>query len=369
MDILEEHYDEYISRLYEKSCKIVKRDTSVCFYDCSNYYFETETDDEDYVDEVTGEFIKGLRKYGPSKEHRPNPIAQMGLFMDRDGIPLSMCITSGSDNEQTTAIPLETKLTKMFKGKKFIYCADAGLGSLNIRSFNSMGGRAFIVTQSIKKLSEQLKQAVFSDCDYRLLSTDKPASINSMKSFDRFDEKNISLYNDRIYKIIPADKAFDLGLYEEKVCKNGVVKKVKYDGFYAVATNLEDSAKDVLVVSENRYKIENCFRVMKTNLSARPVFHQKRNRIIEHFMICYTALLIYRLLEKKLDNYGTHFTIDNTIETLKNMNVANLEDMCYMSTYTSSDLCTALNAITGLGLDKKYYEPKELNKKIRNILK
>ena len=227
MDILEEHYDEYISHLYEKSCKIVKRDTSVCFYDCSNYYFETETDDEDYVDEVTGEFIKGLRKYGPSKEHRPNPIAQMGLFMDRDGIPLSMCITSGSDNEQTTAIPLETKLTKMFKGKKFIYCADAGLGSLNIRSFNSMGGRAFIVTQSIKKLSEQLKQAVFSDCDYRLLSTDKPASIKSMKSFDRFDEKNISLYNDRIYKIIPADKAFDLWLYEEKVCKNGVVKKVK----------------------------------------------------------------------------------------------------------------------------------------------
>ena len=452
MDILEEHYDEYISHLYEKSCKIVKRDTSVCFYDCSNYYFETETDDEDYVDEVTGEFIKGLRKYGPSKEYRPNPIAQMGLFMDSDGIPLSMCITSGSDNEQTTAIPLETKLTKMFKGKKIIYCADAGLGSLNIRSFNSMGGRAFIVTQSIKKLSEQLKQAVFSDCDYRLLSTDKPVSIKSMKSFDRFDEKNINMYNDRIYKIIPADKAFDLGLYEEKVCKNGVVKKVKskavipqnsivsfsrkmmeyqrnirnrqierakkllknidpetykkgpndvtrfikrisrsksgenvtdtyvldqsvideaekFDGFYAVATNLEDSAKDVLAVSENRYKIEDCFRVMKTNLSTRPVFHQKRNRIIAHFMICYTALLIYRLLEKKLDNYGTHFTIENTIETLKNMNVANLEDMCYMSTYTSSDLCTALNAITGLGLDKKYYEPKELNKKIRNILK
>ena len=452
MDILEEHYDEYISHLYEKSCKIVKRDTSVCFYDCSNYYFETETDDEDYVDEVTGEFIKGLRKYGPSKEYRPNPIAQMGLFMDSDGIPLSMCITSGSDNEQTTAIPLETKLTKMFKGKKIIYCADAGLGSLNIRSFNSMGGRAFIVTQSIKKLSEQLKQAVFSDCDYRLLSTDKPVSIKSMKSFDRFDEKNINLYNDRIYKIIPADKAFDLGLYEEKVCKNGAVKKVKskavipqniivsfsrkmmeyqrnirnrqieraknllknidpetykkgpndvtrfikrisrsksgenvtdtyvldqsvideaekFDGFYAVATNLEDSAKDVLAVSENRYKIEDCFRVMKTNLSTRPVFHQKRNRIIAHFMICYTALLIYRLLEKKLDNYGTHFTIENTIETLKNMNVANLEDMCYMSTYTNSDLCTALNAITGLGLDKKYYEPKELNKKIRNILK
>mgnify|MGYP003302794864 FL=1 len=221
MDIMQEHYDDYISHLYNESCKIVKRDTSVCFYDCSNYYFETGTDDEDYVDEVTGEVIKGLRKYGPSKEHRPNPIVEMGLFMDKDGIPLSMCITPGSDNEQTTAIPLEKQLTKMFKGKKFIYCADAGLGSLNIRNFNSMGGRAFIVTQSIKKLSSVLQQAVFNDTEYRLLSTDEPMTIQEMKAFDKSDEKSRNLYDDRIYKILPADKAFDLGLYEEKVCKNG----------------------------------------------------------------------------------------------------------------------------------------------------
>lgn len=452
MDILQEHYDEYIAHLFETSCQLVKRDTSVCFYDCSNYYFEVETDDEDYVDAVTGETIKGLRKYGPCKEHRPNPIVEMGLFMDRDGIPLSMCITSGSDNEQTTAIPLEKKLTKMFKGKKFIYCADAGLGSLNIRNFNSMGGRAFIVTQSIKKLSAALQQSVFSDTDYHLLSSDEPAVIKDMKEFDRHDPENRELYNDRIYKIIPADKAFDLGLHEEKEGQNGPVRKMKskavvpqkiivsfsrkmmeyqryirnrqidrakkllknpdpetykkgphdvtrfikrtsstksgekitdqytidqsvieeeekYDGFYAVATNLDDSAKDILEVSANRYKIEDCFRMMKTNFSARPVFHQKQERIIAHFMICYTALLIYRLMEKKLDLHGTHYTADTLIETMKSMDVANIEDMCYMSTYTSSDACTALNAITGLGLDKKYYQPKELNKKIKIILK
>lgn len=452
MDILQEHYDEYIAHLFETSCQLVKRDTSVCFYDCSNYYFEVETDDEDYVDAVTGETIKGLRKYGPCKEHRPNPIVEMGLFMDRDGIPLSMCITSGSDNEQTTAIPLGKKLTKMFKGKKFIYCADAGLGSLNIRNFNSMGGRAFIVTQSIKKLSAALQQSVFSDTDYHLLSSDEPAVIKDMKEFDRHDPENRELYNDRIYKIIPADKAFDLGLHEEKEGQNGPVRKMKskavvpqkiivsfsrkmmeyqryirnrqidrakkllknldpetykkgphdvtrfikrtsstksgekitdqytidqsvieeeekYDGFYAVATNLDDSAKDILEVSANRYKIEDCFRMMKTNFSARPVFHQKRERIIAHFMICYTALLIYRLMEKKLDLHGTHYTADTLIETMKSMDVANIEDMCYISTYTSSDACTALNAITGLGLDKKYYQPKELNKKIKIILK
>ena len=450
MDIMKDHYDEYISHLYEKSCDIIKRDTSVCFYDCTNYYFEVETDDDDYVDEVTGELIKGLRKYGPSKEHRPNPIVEMGLFMDRDGIPLSMCITSGSDNEQTTAVPLEQKLTKMFRGKKFIYCADAGLGSLNIRNFNSMGGRAFIVTQSVKRLSEQLKQAVFNDCDYRLLSTDEAVTLKHMKEFDRFDEKNKSLYNDKAYKILDADKAFDVGLYEEKICKNGKVRKVKskatlhqkiivsfsrkmmeyqryirgrqieraksllknldpetykkgphdvtrfikrtsstksgeqvtdqyeidqsvideeekYDGFYAVATNLDDPAKDILAISANRYKIEDCFRVMKTNFSARPVYHQKPDRIIAHFMICYTALLIYRILEKKLNMNGTHFTIDSVIETLKSMDVANIEDLCYMSTYTSSQVCTALNAIMDLGLDKKYYQIKDLNKKIKKI--
>lgn len=140
----------------------------------------------------------------------------------------------------------------------------------------------------------------------------------------------------------------------------------KYDGFYAVATNLDDSAKDIIEISSNRYKIEDCFRVMKSNFSARPVYHQKRDRIIAHFMICYTALLIYRILEKKLNLNKTHFTIDNVIETLNSMEVANIEDMCYMSTYTSSQVCTALNAIIDLGLNKKYYQPNELNKKISN---
>lgn len=451
MDLLQEHYDEYISHLFEKSCNIVKRDTSVCFYDCTNYYFEIETDDDDYIDEVTGEAVKGLRKYGPSKQHQPAPLVEMGLFMDADGIPLSMCITSGSDNEQTTAIPLEKKLVNMFKGKKFIYCADAGLGSLNIRNFNSMGGRAFIVTQSIKKLSGKLQTAVFNDCDYRLLSSNGTVSLQEMKSFDRFDPENLELYNDMAYKVIIADSAFDLGLYEDKQFKNGNTRKVKskavvkqkviitfsrkameyqryirnrqierakamlsdldpdtykkgpndvtrfikrtsstktgeratdlyeldldkiaeeekYDGFYAVATNLDDDVRTIISISSNRYKIEDCFRVMKTNLSARPVYHHKRDRIIAHFMICYTALLIHRLLQTKLDRCGTHFSTESIIQTLQNMEVANIEDMCYMSTYSSSQVCTALNAVFDLGLDKKYYQPKELNKKLKKIL-
>lgn len=451
MDLLAAHYDEYLAHLFNKSQNIVRRDTSVCYYDCSNYYFEIESPDEDYIDAVTGEVIKGFRKYGISKQHQPAPLVEMGLFMDSDGIPLTMCLTSGSDNEQTTAIPLEKKLSAMLKGKKLIYCADAGLGSLNIRNFNSMGGRAFIVTQSIKKLSDTLKTAVFNDVDYRLLSSDAEVSIADLKSFDKNSPNNNGLYIDRAYKIIVADKAMDLGFYEEKTIKNGKTRKVKskavvhqkiiitfsrkmmeyqrfirnrqieraktilqnmdpetykkgpndvtrfikrnssaksgekandhyilnqdaideeekYDGYYAVATNLDDPAKDIIEVSSKRYKIEDCFRVMKTNFGARPVFHQTREHITAHFMMCYTALLIYRLLEKKLDINKTHFTVENIIETLQNMEVANLEDICYMSTYTCSQVCTALNTIFDLRLDKKYYQPKELNKKIKEIL-
>jgi transposase len=452
MDILAQHYDEYITHLFEHSDNIVKRDTSVCYYDCSNFFFETESPDDDYVDEVTGECIKGLRKYGVSKEHRPNPIVEMGLFMDSNGIPISMCIAPGSDSEQTTTVPLEKKMIKMFRGKKFIYCADAGLGSYSIRLFNSMGGRAFVVTQSIKKMSDILKEAVFNDYEYRLLSSDETVSIESMKSFNRMDPANKCLYNDRAYKLIVADKAVDLGLYEEKILKNGKTKNVKskgvlkqkiiitfsrkmmqyqrfirnrqidrakkllknldpetfkkgphdvmrfikrtsstksgekasdvyilnrnlideeekYDGFYAIATNINDDVKTILEISSKRYKIEDCFRIMKTNLSSRPVYHHNRERIIAHFMICYTALLIYRLLEAKLDANGQHFTTANIIETLKNMEVTNVQDMYYLSTYNGSQICSALNAVFGIGLDKKYYHPKELNKKFKKIKK
>lgn len=447
MDILAENYDGYLKSLYQNSLSVVKRNTGVCYYDCTNYYFETESQDPDYVDEVTGEIVKGFRRYGPCKEHRPNPIVEMGLFMDADGIPISMCVVPGSDSEQTTAIPLEEKLLKSIGKSKLIYVADAGLGSLNIRNFNSMGGRAFIVTQSIKKLSDTLKEAVFNDYDYKLLSSDKKTSVEEMKSFDRKKDENRNLYNDCVYKVIEANHAFDLGFYETVVLENGKSKKQKcqaeikqkiivtfsrkmmeyqrfirnrqierakvmlsnldpetykkgpndvtrfikrtnkgsadryeldlerieeeskYDGYYAVATNLNDPAKDILKISSQRYKIEDCFRVMKTNFSARPVYHYNKERIISHFLICYTALLIYRLLEKQLDDRKQHFTTENIIETLRNMEVVNLEDMCYVSLYQRSKVSDALEELYKLDLDRKYYQPKELSKKIRTLMK
>ena len=450
MDVLEENYDGYLEYLFVNSGKIVKRNTSVCYFDCTNYYFESECEDNEYVDEVTGEILKGLRRYGPSKEHRPNPIVQMGLFMDGNGIPISMCVNPGSDNEQKCAIPLERKITKMFGGKRFVYCADAGLGSFDIRRYNSMGGRAFVVTQSIKKLSNQLQEAVFNDYGYKRLSDGSPVTVGHMRDFDRFGKDNFALYNDVAYKIVNADRAVDTGLFEEKTFMNGntvqvkstgllkqriivtfsrkmmeyqrrirnaqieraknildsknvedikkgphdvtrfikrtstgkngekasdhyaidrsvIDREEKYDGYYAVATNLDDDAKTILGINSKRHKIEGCFRVLKTNFSARPVYHRNRKRIIAHFIICYTALLIYRLLENKLKQQGVHFTTDNILDTLKSMNVVNTQDAFFTSAYTGSGVCSALNAAFDLGLDKKYYLPKELNKKIKNI--
>ena len=452
MDLLEENYNDYLEWLFRQSNNIVKRDTSILYYDCTNFYFESEQPDEDFVDEVTGEVMKGMRQYGISKEHRPNPIVEMGLFMDSKGIPITMCLHPGNTGEQLTAIPLEEDILKMLPGAKFIYCADAGLGSYNIRKFNSMGGRAFIVTQSIKKMSNVMKEAVFNDYDYRLLSNDTPVSITKMKSFDRFDEKNLTLYNDTAYKIIDADQSLDLGIYEDVTLKNGhtvqrkakgllkqriiitfsrkvmeyqrtirnrqverakrllkqkdpeeikkgpndvkrflkrtaktksgekavveytldenrIAEEEKYDGYYAVATNLCDPAKDILEISGKRYQIEDCFRIMKTNFDGRPVNHRLRERIRAHFLICYTALLVYRLLETKLDDQNTHVTTEDLITTLKNMNVSNIHDMEYMALYSGSKALDALTRLTLLPLDRLHYRPKELNKMIKKILK
>lgn len=446
LDILDRNSDQYLKHLFDNSENIVKRDTSVMYYDCTNYFFESEKPDEKIVDEVTGEIILGLRQFGISKENKTSPIVEMGLIMDSRGIPISMCIHPGNTNEQLTAVPLEKEVIKMTGNKKFIYCADAGLGSYNIRKFNDMGGRAYIVTQSVKKLGQEIKDIVFNDSNYRLLSNDDAITLKEMRTFNKKGANNLSLYNDFAYKVIPANTAMDTGLYEEKVYKNGRTKKVKakgtlhqyiivtfsrkmmeyqrtirerqlerakkllrlkdpekikkgpndirrflkntssdtanyvldmdkiheeekYDGFYAVATNLDDSAKDILAVAQNRYKIEDCFRIMKTNFDARPVFLRKPERIRAHFLICYTALLIYRLMECKLDDNLTHVTTSNLIKTLRNMNVVNMDDMYYKSIYSGSQALDALERCFELQLNRKYYRPSDLNKIVKKYSK
>lgn len=439
MDVLSENFDNYICHLYEASSKIIKRDTTVCYYDCTNYYSEIETADEDTVDEYTGEIIEGFRKYGLSKDHKPNPLVQMGLFMDSDGIPMSMCLTKGNEAETNTVLPLEKKLVRIIKNSDFIYCADAGLGSYDIRKFNAMGGRRFIVTQSLKKLPDTLKEAVFNDSHYRLLSNGREISIETMKSFD--PASNLSLYQDRAYKVEDASKEFVMDFPEERIIRGkkktakakatlgqriiitfsrksyeyqrkiraGQIERAKkllktsdpeaikkgandvrrfirrkastkesyildeekireeekYDGYYIIATNVYDkSVQEILDISSKRYRIEECFRITKNDFVSRPYYHRLKERIIAHFMLCYTALLIYRLLEVQLDRNGTHFTTRQIIETLKNMNVTDFDGFIYKSLYTDSRTLQAIMKIYPLKLDHQYYLKTTLDKLI-----
>lgn len=439
MDVLSENFDNYICHLYEASSKIIKRDTTVCYYDCTNYYSEIETADEDTVDEYTGEIIEGFRKYGLSKDHKPNPLVQMGLFMDSDGIPMSMCLTKGNEAEMNTVLPLEKKLVRIIKNSDFIYCADAGLGSYDIRKFNAMGGRRFIVTQSLKKLPDTLKEAVFNDSHYRLLSNGREISIETMKSFD--PASNLSLYQDRAYKVEDASKELVMDFPEERIIRGkkktakakatlgqriiitfsrksyeyqrkiraGQIERAKkllktsdpeaikkgandvrrfirrkastkesyildeekireeekYDGYYIIATNVYDkSVQEILDISSKRYRIEECFRITKNDFVSRPYYHRLKERIIAHFMLCYTALLIYRLLEVQLDRNGTHFTTRQIIETLKNMNVTDFDGFIYKSLYTDSRTLQAIMKIYPLKLDHQYYLKTTLDKLI-----
>lgn len=443
MDLLSDNQNAYLSWLFKNSENVIKRDTSVCYYDCTNYYFEVEADDLDDIDTETKSIIRGLRKYGPSKEHRPNPIVEMGLFMDKNGIPLTMGIYPGNMNEQKTVKPLEYDLIKMLSKKEIIYCADAGLGSLSIRTFNSMGGRAFIVTQSIKKLSEELQNEVFNDSGYKLLSNDNNITLDMMKSFDIENPNNINLFNDKAYKSIEVSSDVDLGLYEEKELKNGKIRKIKspgklqqrviitysrkiaeyqkkirnkqierakqliskgvddirkgpndiarfiknessdkqtyiidkerieleekYDGFYAIATNLmDDNVKEIFEINSQRYKIEECFRVLKTNFDARPIYHRLDSRIKAHFLICYTALLIYRLLELKLKENGYHYTINEILSSLKNMNVS-LNGYKYYATYNHAEILDAFSDSFDVDLNAEYFESKYLKKILKNF--
>lgn len=443
MDILIDHKEEYLAHLFTCSNNVIPRSTSVIYYDCTNYYCETETADET-IDEATGELITGLRQFGVSKEHRPNPIVEMGLIMDARGIPISMCVHKGNTNEQLTAVPLEKEIEKFIPRSKFIYVSDGGLGSYNIRQFNSLGGKAFIVTQSIKKLSKPLQEAVFNDFGYKLLSSDHDVTIEKMKTFDRFDPDNRALYEDRAYKVVNGDKEkmWD-GTYSETVTRSGKTRRRKnyctlrqdiiitysrkmaeyqksvrnrqidrarrllqdaknpedikkgpndvrrflkstskekfeyvldeekirreemFDGFYAVATNLDDPAREILKISAKRYKIEDCFRIMKTNFGARPINHYKDSRIEAHFLICYTALLVYRLLECKLEDCGLHVTTDNLIRTLQAMLVSNVNNIYYQSLYTNSRALDALEKCFGFNLQVKYHRPKNFTQILR----
>ena len=389
LDVLGNDCDFIQAEVYKNSSFLGKRNDRVLYYDCTNYYFEIEQED-------------GSKKYGKSKEHRPNPIIQMGLFMDGDGLPLAFSLFPGNANEQTSLKPLEQKVLHEFGCQKFIYCSDAGLASENIRSFNHMGERAFIVTQSIKKLPAEDRAWALDRGGFKRVSDDVPVDIASLPEDDAGlyykDEPYTtkSLHQRLIVTYSPKYALYQKTIREKQVerarqmlesgktkkqrknpndparfigttavTKDGEAAEIKkyldeekietealYDGLYAVCTDLlDDKAGDILKISENRWQIEECFRIMKTDFSARPVYLQDENRIKAHFLICFLALLAYRILEKKLD---FKYTCSELLDTLKTMNFAEIQEQGFIPLYKRSRLTDDLHEACGFRTDYQF---------------
>lgn len=403
LSVLSENSDYIQAQLYKNSKKLINRQTGVLFYDCTNYFFELEQE-------------SGLKQYGPSKEHRPNPIVQMGLFMDKSGIPLAFCINKGNQNEQLSLKPLELQIMKDFELSKFIVCTDAGLSSAANRKFNNFGERSFITTQSLKNINHELREWALDPEGWKLEGSTEKYNISSLddtpenrrkvfykqryiESWD--DERDISfnqtlivtyslkykLYQQQIRQrhIERAEKLIASPAHGDKYSPNDVKrlikrtavttdgeiasekvyeldrekieKEAKFDGFYAVCTNLDDDPAEIARINHDRWEIEESFRIMKTDFSARPVYLQRDDRIEAHFLTCFISLLIYRILEKKLDE---KYTCEDIIKTLRSMNMTKLKKDGYIPSYTRTKLTDALHEYGGFHTDYELITPKTM---------
>lgn len=398
LEFLAKETDFIQSSLYENSLKVSKRNTGVLYYDCTNYFFEIEQEDGD-------------KQYGPSKDHKPNPIVQMGLFMDGDGIPLAFSINRGNMNEQLTLKPLEKKIISDFELSKFIVCTDAGLASEDNRKFNDKDGRAFITTQSIKKLKEHLKKWALAPDGWKLAGSDKTYDISKLDEMidkaapedkskirakvfykerwikeNGFEQRLIVTYSikyrdyqrkirnsqiERAQKTIENNptkiKKCNANDYKRFITKTSctadgevaeneiysidsalIQKEEAFDGFYGVCTNLEDDVSEIIKVNHRRWEIEECFRIMKSEFKARPVYLSNDDRIEAHFTTCFISLIIYRLLEKKLEE---KFTCHEIIGGLRDMDFLEVKGEGYVPTYTRTDFTDALHDVFNFRTD------------------
>ena len=405
LEVICKENDFIQSELYKNSNNYLERNNKVLYYDCTNFFFEIEQED-------------GLKQYGKSKENRPNPIVQMGLFMDGDGIPMAFDITPGNTNEQVTLKPLEKKIIKDFETSEFVVCTDAGLASNANRKFNNINGRKFITTQSIKKLKGFLKEwALDLSKRWKLPGNDKTYNISKLRDNDEL----IDIYRDKIFykerwikedgleqrlivtysvkyqeyqknlrqrQVDRAQKLIDknpstIGKVRQNdpkrfiskidTTENGEVasethysinediinEEAKYDGLYAVCTNLEDDIKDIIKVNSRRWEIEESFRIMKTDFKSRPIYLSRDDRIKAHFITCFLALTIYRYLEKILDE---EYTTEQIIDTLKNYNFKNENDLGYSPLYERTDLLDKLHDKIGFDTSYEIVENKKMKK-------
>ena len=399
-------------QLFNNSLKVTNRDSKVIYYDCTNYFFEINNEDE-------------LRKYGISKQHQPNPLVGMGLFMDGNGLPLAFNIYPGNKNEQETLLPTENKIINNFKLKdtKLILCTDAGLASDKIKNFNIKDGRGFVITQSLKKTKKEYKDLIFDDNNWRIINDLRNTyNINKIMEDEELKEK---YYETIFYKIIPTEtksvkqdliitfspKYFDYqrNIRNEQIERakkiidnNETIRKGKnqndyrrfietisitkegevaediahslneelikeeqlYDGYYALTTNLVGDVERILRIVKGRWEIEESFRIMKSDFLARPVNLSREDRIKAHFTICFVALFIYRLLENKLIY---KYTTSQILNTLRNMSIIEHKGCGYEPIYERTSLTDDIHDYFKFNTDYEIISYKRMKKILKDI--
>ena len=396
LSVLAREMDFIQAEVYKNSFFLGSRNDQILYYDCTNYYFEIEQEDGD-------------KKYGKSKEHRPNPIIQMGLFTDGDGLPLAFSLFPGNQNEQKSLKPLETKILQQFGCEKFIYCSDAGLASEDNRAFNHMGQRSFIVTQSIKKLPAEDRTWALDRNGFKRLSDDVSMDITKLSEDDKdqlyykdepfttkkLHQRLIITYSPKYASYQKAVRAEQIAR-AEKMVANGTLKKQrknpndparfvnkiaateegekakihyyldldkiaeeeKYDGLYAVCTDLlDDDVADILKVSEGRWQIEDCFRTMKTDFEARPVYLTREDRIKAHFLTCFLSLLHFRLLKRSLKDA---YTTEQLLQTLRNIKFADIEEQGFIPVYERQKITDDLHETCGFRTDYQFITKRKM---------
>lgn len=404
LTVLAQNFDQIQADLYKNSLKLAPRKTGVIYYDCTNFFFEIEEPDVD-----------GLRKHGKSKENRPLPIVEMGMFIDQEGIPLSLCIHPGNTNEQITLRPLEKKMLQDFDMSKFVVCTDAGLSSNANKRFNSMGSRGYITTQSLKKLKESLRKTALDPAQWYLLGSKTKYKKYDISKIDETQYKNAVFYkeipvdNDSFYErlivtysikyrdymqtirsrqVARAEKALKSGgirikknandfrrfIKKENYTPQGEVaeksrqyldtdkihEEAQYDGFYVLSTNLMDEEPSAIVAANHqRWQIEQCFRTMKSEFKSRPVYVRLEDHIKAHFLTCFISLVLYKYLEKKLKK---HYSCENLISTLRNMNVREIVGKGYIPIYTRTDITDDLHESFGFRTDYGITAKKNMKK-------
>ena len=397
LSLLAEEFNEIQADVYKRSHKLGKRNTQVVYYDLTNYFFEWEKEG-------------GLVQFGHCKEGRPLPIVQMGLFMDHDGFPLAMCIEPGNKAETSTLKPMEQILKDKFGLSKLVVCTDGGLSSYENRKNDSVGDRSFITVQSLKKLKEHLQEWALDCKGWRTAGSDKEYDISTLDPKEHYEtlfykerwdptkmstgetlEQRIIITFSFKYKEYLAyvrerqvNRALALlrkgqGATSKRKSPNDAKRFIKaehctadgelaqiesyslnqemidqesrFDGFYALCTDLEDPAPAIIRLNGGRWIIENGFRIMKTDFDARPVYVRRDDRIKAHFLICFLALLIYKYLEKKVNRGGRHFTTEEIVDTLRSMDFLSIAGEGYVPTYTRTDLTNHLHGSAGFRTD------------------